>query len=42
MNGWSAVGGQTISAYVEGGVEREDGVMGHSVRKYFVQIWPQS
>ena len=30
-NGWSAVGGQTNSAYVEGGVRPEDGVMGHSV-----------
>ena len=29
-NGWSAVGGQTISAYVEGGVKRDDGPMGHS------------
>ncbi|KAH6615688.1 amidase signature domain-containing protein [Chaetomium sp. MPI-SDFR-AT-0129] len=29
-NGWSAVGGQTTSAYVEGGVKREDGVMGHN------------
>ena len=29
-NGWSAVGGQTISAYVEGGIKRDDGPMGHS------------
>lgn len=31
MNGWSAVGGQTISAYVEGGLQKNDGVMGHTV-----------
>ncbi|KAI0466325.1 amidase signature domain-containing protein [Xylaria cf. heliscus] len=30
MNGWSAVGGQTNSAYVKGGLEPNDGVMGHS------------
>jgi len=30
MNGWSAVGGQTISAYVEGGLQKNDGVMGHT------------
>lgn len=29
-NGWSAVGGQTNSAYVEGGIKMEDGVMGHT------------
>ncbi|KAJ8132474.1 hypothetical protein O1611_g1152 [Lasiodiplodia mahajangana] len=30
MNGWSAVRGQTNSAYVDGGLEPDDGVMGHS------------
>ncbi|KAI0202642.1 amidase signature domain-containing protein [Astrocystis sublimbata] len=30
MNGWSAVCGQTNSAYVKGGLEPNDGVMGHS------------
>lgn len=33
MNGWSAVGGQTNSAYVEGGVDMKDGGMGHTVRR---------
>ncbi|KAJ4165398.1 hypothetical protein LMH87_007032 [Akanthomyces muscarius] len=32
MNGLSAAGGQTNSAYVPGGLIKGDGVMGHSVR----------
>jgi hypothetical protein len=35
MNGWSAAGGQTNSAYVVGGVKTGDGVMGHSVSLVF-------
>ncbi|OAQ99133.1 hypothetical protein LLEC1_03432 [Akanthomyces lecanii] len=30
MNGWSAAGGQTNSAYVPGGLVKGDGIMGHS------------
>jgi len=32
MNGWSALGGQTNSAYVKGGLDQSDGLMGHTVR----------
>jgi amidase len=30
-DGWSPVGGQTQSAYVDGGVVEKDRAMGHSV-----------
>ena len=33
-SGWSAVGGQTQSAYVRGGVQLDDSKDGHSVRLY--------
>lgn len=29
--GWSAVGGQTQSAYVRGGLREDDSIGGHSV-----------
>ena len=33
-SGWSAVGGQTQSAYARGGVQPDDSKDGHSVRLY--------
>jgi amidase len=33
-NGWSAVGGQTQSAYVRGGIDPNDSHDGHSVSLY--------
>lgn len=39
MNGWSAVGGQTNSAYVEGGVDMKDGGMGHTVGRKLLSFY---
>ena len=33
-SGWSAVGGQTQSAYIRGGFDPNDSLAGHSVRKH--------
>ena len=33
-NGWSAVGGQTQSAYVVNGLDPDDSSEGHSVRNW--------
>lgn len=38
MNGWSAVGGQTTSAYVGGQFDFNDGVMGHTVTGFSVPL----
>ena len=40
-SGWSAVGGQTQSAYVRGGLQPNDTKDGHSVSKY-VSCWVSS
>ena len=36
-SGWSAVGGQTESAYVRGGLAVDDGKDGHSVSIHFLE-----
>lgn len=36
-SGWSAVGGQTQSAYVRGGLAVDDGKDGHSVSIHFLE-----
>jgi hypothetical protein len=38
-NGWSAVGGQTQSAYIRDGIDPDDSPEGHSVLLHFCIPW---